>query len=67
MNIGDKLHVLAVEAALPGPALAAVAPCKPGPGPGLASAGATGVEEIESSGQEPSSSTGQSVRERETL
>ena len=36
-----------------------MAPYKPGPG--LASGGDTGTEEIESSGQEPSSSTGQSV------
>ena len=48
-----------MEAAQPGLALDAVAPYKSGPG--LSRGGDTGAEEIESSGQEPSSSTGQSV------
>ena len=48
-----------MEAAQPDLALDAVAPYKSGPG--LSRGGDTGAEEIESCGQEPSSSTGQSV------
>ena len=50
-----------MEAAQPGLALAAVAPYKSGPGLSSGVGGDTGTEEIESSGQEPSTSTGQTV------